>query len=118
MNRPPDIILTPKKAQKSIGYTAPTDAGILDNIADALVAGRILARLGFAPIIPHTMGSHRVTWAQAMVRCHELVAGLDPEQGDFLCVLPGWQTSRGAREERQLALDLGITVREFEEVIR
>lgn len=34
---------------------------------------------------------------------------------DCLCMLPGWRTSRGARIEHGLALDLGLDVQDFEE---
>ena len=34
---------------------------------------------------------------------------------DCLCMLPGWRSSRGARIEHGLALDLGLEVQDFGE---
>ena len=78
-------------------------------LAAVEAAPRVLAA-GFAPIIPHTMFDHRRTdWETAMIRCRDLIRGLDPAR-DILVALPNWTESRGAREEVGLALELRIPV--------
>lgn len=98
-------------------YTAGTTAQVRENIADALRAGLQLARLGFFPIVPHAMGSHRTSWEDAMARCRVTISAMDPAR-DMLVLLPGWENSRGAGQERDLAIFLGVPVRTLAEVVR
>ena len=97
-------------------YTADTRTRTLQHISRALVAGCDLAKAGLHPIVPHTMGSHRATWEQAMTRCRETIQGLDPAC-DCLALLPGWEGSRGAVEERALAESLGLPVMTVSEAL-
>lgn len=90
-------------------YTHADETGVLDNISIALAAALLVARRGWHPIVPHTMGTHKATWEEAMVCCRALVRGLDPLL-DAVIALEGWEQSRGAREEVSLALSLGIRV--------
>ena len=90
-------------------YSADTLTRIQQNISKALSAGCALCAHGWSPIVPHAMGSHRATWEQAMVRCREIIAGLDPER-DALVLMPGWEQSTGTCEERQIALAMGLRV--------
>lgn len=97
-------------------YSADTRTRTLQHIMAALVAGCALTKLGFHPIVPHAMGSHRATWDIAMDRCREIITGMDPGQ-DCLVLLPGWEESRGASEEALLATGLGIPVMTLAECI-
>jgi hypothetical protein len=99
-------------------YTGTSDQAILDNCGVALIAAARLIQVGYAPIVPHTMGSHRATWDEAMVRCRMLVSNLDPSRGDCVALLPGWENSRGTREEAALARSLGIPARMLDDVIK
>jgi len=44
-----------------------------------------------------------------MVGCRATIRGMDPAH-DMLVLIPGWEESRGACEERELALELGLPV--------
>ena len=96
-------------------YTHETHAQILENVEAALIAGIKVSAHGYAPIVPHTMGPHRISWSEAMVRCRDLIRGLDPAM-DILVALPNWAESRGAREEVGLAMELGIRVVQLEDL--
>lgn len=96
-------------------YTHESHTQILENVDAALDAGIAAAARGYAPIVPHTAGSHRVTWDVAMVRCRDLIRGMDPTR-DILVALPNWAESRGAREEVGLAMELGIRVVQLEDL--
>jgi hypothetical protein len=98
-------------------YTAPTEAGILMNIKAAILGALdvMLAR-GWHPVVPHTSQPPHVSWDEAMDYCRAIIRKLSPAR-DFLVVLPGWEASRGAREEVQLAMDLGIRVLKLEDVL-
>lgn len=88
-------------------YTG-TPEETLANVLRAVEAAPRVIVAGFLPIIPHTMGPHRnQTWEGAMERCRELIRGLEPSR-DVVVLLPGWEESRGAREERILAAFHGI----------
>ena len=90
-------------------YTAPTRTQEVQNISAALMAACALAKKGLRPIVPHTSGNHRNTWDHAMVGCRATIRGMDPAH-DMLVLIPGWEESRGACEERELALELGLPV--------
>lgn len=98
-------------------YSAATPDRIRANITRAVLAGLNLSRAGWFPIIPHAMGPHSTSWEEAMERCRTIVAGLDPVR-DALVVLPGWERSRGAMEEVELARELGTKVRTLAEALR
>ena len=107
-----------KQAYICGSYTAANPAQIKENIADALRAGLQLSRLGFFPLVPHVAVGHRMGWEAAMERCRVMVATLDHKRGDILVVLPGWEQSRGAREEVVLANRLDIPVKTLAEVVK
>jgi hypothetical protein len=90
-------------------YTADTRTRTLQNIMRALVAAVDLTKRGYHPIVPHTAGSHHLGWEDAMDRCYRTIKGLSPTR-DCLAMLPGWEQSRGARAERELALEIGIPI--------
>lgn len=97
-------------------YTDTTRTREVHNIEAALVAACALTKKGIKPIVPHASGSHRVTWDVAMNRCREIIRSMATDR-DYLVLLPGWETSRGAVEERQLALDLGLPVLTLDEAL-
>ena len=91
-------------------YTHDDPRQVILHIRSATLGALKATARGYLPIVPHTMGPHRdQTWEGAMVRCRALIAGLDPAR-DILVRLPGWECSRGAREEVQLAGDRGVRV--------
>jgi len=97
-------------------YTAPTRTQEVQNIYAALKAACALTKKGWRPIVPHAAGSHRVTWDEAMDRCLSTIQGMTPER-DCLVLLPGWEESRGAVEERELATALGLPVLTLDEAL-
>jgi hypothetical protein len=90
-------------------YSADTRTRELQNVMKALVAAVTLTRRGFHCIVPHVSGSHRVTWEDAMDRCRAIIHAMDPAR-DCLVLLPGWESSKGAQEERLIALAIGMEV--------
>lgn len=89
------------------------------NVANALA--RRVRDFGLVPFVPHTglAGGHSsmdgldeqmvslpdLTWEQAMVECRELL-----QRFDAVLMVEGWERSRGATEERELAKACGIPV--------
>ncbi len=91
-------------------YTSATEEGIRAHIRSALGYAHALTQVGWHVIVPHTMGPHDATWDEAMERCVALIRRLDPKTDVLLVTLPGWQGSRGAREEVALARAIGLPV--------
>lgn len=93
-------------------FTAPTLWGVAQNIRNAEAAGREVALLGYFPVIPHVIGKHygddqtAEFWYEGtlelMTRC------------DAVLLIPGWEKSTGAYEERRVATERGMHV--FESV--
>ena len=98
-------------------YSSPTEDGTRAHIRAALFCAYALTTSGWHPIVPHVMGLHEASWGTAMVRCRDLIRGLDPQR-DVLVTMPGWQASRGAVEEVELARSLGVRVMTFFEAIQ
>lgn len=99
-------------------YTAETDAERLKNIERAMVAGLfLLERKAWFPIIPHCSMNHTTDWPTAMAICCATVSSLNKET-DCVVMMPGWERSKGATEERELAIGLGIPVYELTSVIK
>ncbi len=97
-------------------YTSPDPDHLLDNVRSALAVALKAAAVGYLPIVPHTMGNHRVsTWDDAMERCRYLIRGLDPRQ-DVVILSPHWEESRGSREEVVLAQFLSIRIIDHKEL--
>lgn len=78
------------------------------------VAARRLSELGHHPVNPIDNGLHRdATWAEHMradlaaLRCC-----------DGVCMLRGWERSRGAQIERHVALKRGMPIYTFSEDCR
>jgi len=90
-------------------YSADTRTRELANVMKALVAAVTLTRRGYHCIVPHVSGSHRVDWETAMDRCRAIIHTMDTAQ-DCLVLLPGWEASKGATEERLIALAIGLEV--------
>ena len=98
-------------------YTDTTRTREVQNISNALVAGVAMTLRGFRPIVPHAAGSHWVSHETAMERCRHIIRSMNPEK-DFLVLIPGWETSKGAVEEAELARTLGMPVLTLEEALR
>lgn len=99
-------------------YTNPEQKGIAANVRKALSAAKqIMDRYQVLPIVPHAMFLHHsTTWEEAMERCRDIISKLDPSH-DVIIMLPGWHASKGATEERDLAISLGLKVFEYSDVI-
>jgi hypothetical protein len=104
-------------------YTGPDQAAIWRNVVTACrVAAEIALHRGWWPIVPHTSGIHSDTglrdeaWAQAMKKCIHTVVQLRPHI-DKLVLMPGWETSEGARIEARRARDLEIDVWTMEQAL-
>jgi hypothetical protein len=99
-------------------YTSATEEGNLLNVRRAMLAAvKIIEARGWFPIVPHVSMNHKTPWPDAMKRCKETIRSLDPERS-VLVLLPGWETSTGAIEEWELALELGMPVLTLEEALR
>jgi len=99
-------------------YTAATEQANLLNVRRAMLAAvRVVEARGWFPIVPHCSMNHETPWPEAMRRLKNVLRGLDPKRS-YLILLPGWETSTGAVEEWELALELGITVLTLEEALR
>jgi len=82
------------------------------NVLEAEAAIPKLIELGYAPICPHKITEHLQDLYPDQTyldMCLELIRALRPEK-DVMFMLDGWQESQGAREEYNLAIDLGITI--------
>lgn len=96
----------------------PYTGAVSEHVWTALRSACIVMQArGWLPIVPHAMGLHHgVTWDEAMGRCREIIRALDPAR-DCMVLVPGWENSRGACEERDLALSLGLPVHLLSEVV-
>ncbi|GAF97769.1 unnamed protein product, partial [marine sediment metagenome] len=66
---------------------------------------------GFDPAVdPEGFSGTHAGLVRVMYRDLDAILNLDPERGDCLAVLPGWQDSKGARVEVALARFLGLSV--------
>ena len=75
------------------------------------VAARRLSELGHHPVNPIDNGLHRdATWAEHM---RADLAAL--RRCDGVCMLRGWERSRGAQIERRAALKRGMPIYTFSE---
>jgi len=97
-------------------YTAPTEAERMLNIQKALDAASMLILRGYAPIVPHVAVGHNLAWESAMEQCRRLIQNLIPGR-DLVVLIPGWERSRGSKQERELALRLGIRIVDFEYLV-
>ena len=62
--------------------------------------------LGFIAVNPlEVVGTWKITWYQAMKKCIRALVDCDG-----MVLLPDWPDSTGAKIERQLAEDLGLTI--------
>lgn len=88
-------------------YSAPTPEQVRVNVALAADAGEELFQRGYAPIVTHslTMGWDDYPHADIMELCLALLS-----KCDCVCVLDGWETSLGSRQEIRLAKALKIPV--------
>jgi hypothetical protein len=94
-------------------FSASTRGGVENNIRHAESIGLKVATVGGMPIVPHSNTSHPdyelaqsyEFWvagtAKLMARC------------DGVLMIPGWEQSRGAKGEHELALKLGLPVLEY-----
>ena len=86
-------------------YTAPTREETLQNVSTALAAGAVLAKAGHFVIVPHAAMPPHFTWERAMELCRLLLHACHS-----VVLLPGWELSRGACQERAWAEEAGIPV--------
>ena len=92
-------------------YTSGPYSGDIDmNIATARWVAIKLWEAGYAVICPHLNSAHfekdcKATYEQYIAGDLEMVKGCDA-----MVMIPGWEASKGAVEERNYALSLGIPV--------
>lgn len=88
-------------------YTASTPEGVVANVERARQAACELMRLGYAVICPHTMTAG---WEREGIPYEQFIAA-DLEivrRCDAVLLLPGWEGSRGARAEFEMAAKAGV----------
>lgn len=89
-------------------YRGPTAWDIAENVRNAERFGLEVARLGGAPVIPHSMNAHfqgalpDEFWLESTMlllsRC------------DGVLLIPGWEESMGAKAEKRFAESIAIPV--------
>lgn len=97
-------------------YIAGPMTGLPGNNYEAFNdAATELRRLGFEVVNPaeNQPPNDRPTWENWMAISRPQVRG-----ASLLVMLPGWERSAGAREERQIADECGIPVFTLHEVLR
>ena len=80
----------------------------LGNIRLASETGKLLLRLGHTPFCPHTMTAgweDECSWDDFLRMDMEWL-----RMCDVIVLLPGWQTSRGARMECEEAVKQGLVI--------
>ena len=97
-------------------YTADTEAEIMVNIRRALDAGDTMLKLGYAPIIPHVCMNHNTSWDKAIAHDLNILRGLCPA-ADVIVMMPGWEKSRGANREREVAVQRGLKVVLYDDIL-
>ena len=86
-------------------YTAPDAWGVEQNVRRAESLAYEVAKLGAMPVCPHT---------NLRYMCYEIAEFMYPatlelmRRCDAVFLLPNWQSSTGARDEREDALRVGI----------
>ena len=106
------------QAYVASSYTSLDPEKNLLNIRAAIKAGlRLLAYKGIHPIIPHASMNHHPPSNEAMRTCLATIRSLNPAT-DCLVLLPGWETSKGATQERALALEIGLPVLTLAEALQ
>lgn len=94
-----------KKVYLSGKYSSSTQQGILDNISHALHHAVIVAKAGVHPIVPHTSFPGAATYGAVMQVCRAQL--LDCHA---IYLIPGWEDSPGAVQERDWAVSVGMPV--------
>lgn len=95
-------------------YTAPTIEGVIDNVAKAEEAGKEVLAAGHVPLIPHCISAHwdidsRFThfehgdWLNKF--CYPLL-----KKCDGIYLYDGWEESKGAQMEYEVAKLHGIPI--------
>lgn len=69
-------------------------------------AAAVLEAAGHSALLPHWFVPPGSDWQSAMRRCVETLA-----RCDGVALLPGWERSRGANAECDLAIAIGMPVR-------
>lgn len=96
-------------------YISGPISGIAElNLSAFMEAHKALEDLGHTPVNPHIKDLPAdAAWQDHMRMDIKMLMDC---QG--VAMLPGWENSRGAKIERQLALDLGIPVQLIEEWVK
>lgn len=92
-------------------YVIGPVTGIENENADAFYeAARSLRKVDFGAVIPHQVVKRTATWEEAMHASIEEMTRCD--DGVFfyggVAMIDGWEQSRGARIEHDLAMAIGI----------
>ena len=94
-------------------YRAPTRAGVIANIRRAREVSRLAWEAGYAAICPHMntalLDSDRLTPDVFLEGDLEIIRRFKPGR-DVMIMMDGWESSEGARGEKELADLMGIEV--------
>lgn len=95
-------------------YVAGPVTGVPDLNRPAFdCAAERLEAAGHSPLLPHWFAPAGADWQTAMRRCVETLV-----RCDGVALLPGWESSRGASLESDLAAGLGMPVMALDEWCR
>jgi len=92
-------------------FTAPTPHEIEYNIRDAEYVGLEVAALGMSALVPHSVGRFAVGTFDEAYWYEATMAQL--RKCDAVMMVPGWEESIGAKQERDEAIALNIPVFEI-----
>jgi hypothetical protein len=107
-----DDMSRPKHYYISGPYTSRDWSKVAGFVSSALAAGERVARLGYLVHVPHVALPSGISWDEAMRRCLE-----DLSYCDGVILVSGWERSRGAQMERDVALGLGLPVWTLDEFL-
>lgn len=108
-------------------YTAEDRAQIDRNIERARHAGAMLLARGWLPIVPHMLTAHGDEWPEIPDEMKRYERANDPRnvfvkmglalllQCEAILMLEGWQESKGACAEYNLAVALGLEIYQEDE---
>lgn len=89
-------------------FTGPTPWDVEQNVRRAEAVALEVAKLGAAPLCPHA--NSRFFHGQCTPEFWYAATMALLKRCDAILMIPGWENSKGSREEKQWAVDNGVPV--------